>query len=234
MSDWSLHVLLTNLHSNIFNNLKTVRSSFGHPGTKGDGSENVWLDLFNTYLPKRYQAIKAHIVDSNGSFSDQIDIAIFDRQYSPFVFTYKGQNIIPIESVYAIFEVKQTVNKSVIDYTKNKISSVRKLLSTSLPIPHAGGEYPPKDPISIIGGILTFESEWTPALGDALKVSLEEGNTLDMGCIAAHGYFIKDGDTYSLINSDKAATVFLFQLISRLQSSGTVPMIDILAYSKWL
>ncbi len=234
MSNWSLTNLFTSLHSDITNKLGNIRSSLAHPGTKGDGSEIVWLDLFNTYLPKRYQAIKAHLVDSNGAFSDQIDIAIFDRQYSPFVFTYQGQSIIPIESVYAIFEVKQTADKSMIDYTKNKISSVKKLLSTSLPIPHAGGEYPPKDPISIIGGILTLESQWVPALGNPLKVSLEKDNILDMGCIAAHGYFLKNGDTYSLINSDKAATAFLFQLISRLQSCGTVPMIDILAYSKWL
>ena len=32
----------------------------------------------------------------------------------------------------------------------------------------------------------------------------------------------------------KAATVFLFKLISESQYSGTVPMIDIQAYSKWL
>jgi hypothetical protein len=32
----------------------------------------------------------------------------------------------------------------------------------------------------------------------------------------------------------KPATAFLFKLISQLQFSGTVPMIDVEAYGKWL
>ncbi len=32
----------------------------------------------------------------------------------------------------------------------------------------------------------------------------------------------------------KPATAFLFKLISQLQFSGTVPMIDIQAYARWL
>jgi hypothetical protein len=32
----------------------------------------------------------------------------------------------------------------------------------------------------------------------------------------------------------KAATAFLFELIARLQSIATAPMIDIQAYAKWL
>ena len=67
MNDWSLERLLANLHDDIHRRLETARQSFGHPGTKGDASENVWLDLLNTYLPKRYQAAKAHVVDSNGT-----------------------------------------------------------------------------------------------------------------------------------------------------------------------
>jgi len=32
----------------------------------------------------------------------------------------------------------------------------------------------------------------------------------------------------------RPATAFLFNLISRLQFSGTVPMIDVQAYARWL
>jgi hypothetical protein len=110
MSEWSLPVLLKNLHKDIEGRLSIVRESIVHPGAKGDGSEKVWLDLLNTYLPKRYQAANAFVVDSNGVFSDQIDVVVFDRQYSPFVFHYQDQTIIPAESVYAAFEAKQTLN----------------------------------------------------------------------------------------------------------------------------
>src|SRR5262249_17516111 len=157
------------LHTDIHQKLETVRRTFDHPGTKGDGSEQVWLDLFNQYLPQRYQAAKAHVVDSQGNFSEQIDVVVFDRQYSPFIFSYSGQIIIPAESVYAVFESKQEINANEVSYAQKKISTVRNLQRTSLPIPHAGGTYPPKPLIHIYGGILTFESGWKPAFGQPLS-----------------------------------------------------------------
>jgi hypothetical protein len=62
----------------------------------------------------RYQAEKAHVVDSTGAFSEQIDVVVFDRQYSPFIFKFEGQIIIPAESVYALFEAKQGINAELI------------------------------------------------------------------------------------------------------------------------
>src|SRR5262249_49951459 len=137
-----------------------------------DASEEVWLELLQTYLPKRYQAAKAHVVDSNGTFSDQIDVVIFDRQYSPFILSYKGQTIVPAESIYAVFEAKQSMNAGQIAYAQEKVASVRRLHRTTLPIPYANGTYPAKALIPILGGLLTFESDWQPALGEPLKNAL--------------------------------------------------------------
>jgi hypothetical protein len=237
MSDWSLKKLLENLHDDLQSRLEKARSSFGHPVVKGDASEGIWLRFFQDYLPKRYQAEKAFIVDSKGNFSDQIDVVIFDRQYSPFIFNFEGQIIIPSESVYAVFEAKQTVNAAMIEYAQNKVKSVRQLHQTSLPIPHAGGLYPAKPAIKILGGILTFESDWSPALGDPMERVLKtEPGVLNLGCVASHGYFNYDepNNDYIFYKGGKPAAGFLFKLISELQLAGTVPMIDVLAYSEWL
>jgi hypothetical protein len=239
MTTWSLSVLLAGLHDDIQRKLETVRQSFGHPGTKGDASEKVWLELLETYLPKRYQAATAHVVDSKGVFSNQIDVVVFDRQYSPFIFHYQGQTIIPAESVYAVFEAKQAINAAQVAYAQKKAATVRRLHRTSLPIPHAGGTYPPKPLIPILGGILTFESDWNPAFGqpfsEALAADSGEGR-LDLGCIASHGYFSRNAETgtYETFPGGKPATAFLFKLIAQLQFSGTVPMIDVQAYAEWL
>jgi len=239
MSTWSLSQLLAGLHDDIQQRLENVRKSLGHSVTKGDASENVWLELLQTYLPHRYQAAKAHVVDSHGVFSEQIDVVVFDHQYSPFIFQYEGQTIIPAESVYAVFEAKQTMNAGLIDYAQQKVASVRRLHRTSLPIPYAKGVYPPKPLIPIYGGLLTFDSDWNPALGQALLDALAGGDAdgrLDFGCVAAHGHFSLDKKTgsYELSSGGKPATAFLFKLISELQFSGTVPMIDVQAYAQWL
>lgn len=238
MSVWSLSDLLAGLHDDIEQRLERVRKTLGHPGTKGDASENVWLQLLKTYLPQRYQAEKAHVVDSQGAFSEQIDVVVFDRQYSPFIFTHEGQTIIPAESVYAVFEAKQAINAGQVNYAREKVASVRRLHRTSLPIPYANGTYPAKSLIPIIGGILTFESDWSPAFGKPLQDSLAVGDSnsrLDIGCVAAHGHFyLGESGSYVMCSEGKAATAFLFKLISQLQFSGTVPMIDIQAYASWL
>jgi hypothetical protein len=238
MSDWSLEVLLASLHEDIQQRLSTARKSLAHPVAKGDASQAIWLELLTKYLPQRYQVASAHVVDSKGSFSEQIDVLVFDRQYSPFIFQYEGATIVPAESVYAVFEAKQTVNADLVGYARKKVASVRRLHRTSLPIPHAGGTYPPKPLSPILGGILALESDWKPALGDALRDALMAGeaeNRLDFGCIAAHGIFcVEASGSYSFTPESKPATAFLFELIARLQSNATVPMIDIRAYAKWL
>ncbi|NEV75918.1 hypothetical protein DYI24_02515 [Rhodopseudomonas sp. BR0C11] len=239
MSSWSLAELLCGLHDEIQQKLAIARKSFAHSGTKGDASEQVWLDMLQAYLPQRYQAASAHVVDSQGNFSDQIDVVVFDRQYSPFIFKFQGQTIVPAESVYAAFEAKQAINATQVEYAQKKVATVRRLHRTSLPIPHAGGTYPAKQLIPILGGLLTFESDWKPAFGDPLVLALQvadEMERLDMGCVAAHGHFAIDPKTksYTFTPEGRPATAFLFNLISTLQFSGTVPMIDIQAYARWL
>lgn len=239
MSDWSLPVLLANLHDDIQNRLQIARQSFAHPGTKGDASEAVWLQMLSTYLPQRYCADKAFVVDSKGIFSEQIDVVVYDRQYSPFIFKYEGQTIVPAESVYAVFEAKQAINAQHVAYARQKVATVRRLHRTSLPIPFANGTYPAKPLIPILGGILTFESDWTPCFGDALSKALGDGSTevdrLNIGCVAAHGHFAwEPTNKFEFTSEGKPATAFLFKLISMLQFSGTVPMIDVNAYAQWL
>jgi hypothetical protein len=238
MSDWSLPQLLATLHEDIHRRLEASRRTFAHTTTKGDASEGVWLQLLQQYLPRRYAADTAHVVDSLGQFSHQIDIVIFDRQYSPFILKYEGQTIIPAESVYAVFEAKQAISSEEVKYAQEKIATVRKLHRTSLPIPFAGGVYPAKAPIDILGGLLTFESKWS-AFGQAIQETLLHNRDLgriDLGCVAAHGHFVHDrrSGEYTFTSDGKPATAFLLRLISELQFSGTVPMIDVMAYAKWL
>ncbi|MGE5562433.1 MAG: DUF6602 domain-containing protein [Bacillota bacterium] len=237
MANWSLEKMLANLHEDIQRRLQSVRETVGHNPSMGDGSENVWLELLRKYLPRRYAVEKAFVVDSKDRMSDQIDVVVFDRQYTPFIFVIENQKVVPAESVYAVFEAKQSLDAAMIAYAQKKIASVRRLHRTSLPIPHAGGTFPAKPPIDVLGGILTFESEWSPAMGEPLRKALEADigdGLLNLGCIAARGHFVRRDGEFEMIEERKPATAFLFKLVSMLQASGTVPMIDIDAYAEWL
>jgi len=238
-TEWSLPTLLAGLHAEIEHRLSSARKMFGHPVAKGDASEGVWLELLLKYLPERYKATRAFVVDSKGRFSNQMDIVVYDRQDSPFILNHEGQCVVPAESVYAVFEAKQSIDASQVRYAQEKIASVRQLHRTSLAIPHAGGTFPPKTLTHILGGLLTFESEWTsPPLGNALNSVLIEksgDSQLDLGCVAAHGVFARNSDgTYDIDLGRRSATAFLLELIARLQEQATVPMIDVRAYAAWL
>ena len=238
MNRAKLGEILLSVHEKVERGLKDNKN-MSHPVNQGDANENQWIKLLGLYLPKRYQVMKASIVDSNDHISQQIDIVIFDRQYSPFIWEHNNGFYIPAESVYAVFEVKPTINAQHITYAKEKALSVRKLYRTNLPVPHAGGIVTTPRPLfPIMTGILSYKSDWSPALGPALLENLEDplkDNLLDIGCIASEGIFtLESSGPYSIKSSKKAVTAFLFELIRQLQLKATVPMIDIMAYAKWL
>jgi hypothetical protein len=238
MNPWSLPDLFDTVNADIETRLGGVRASVGHATDKGDASERVWLDVLEKYLPARYAVRRAHVVDSQNKFSEQIDIVIHDRQYSPFVFHYEGIAVVPAESVYGVLEAKQTLNAGNVSYAHRKIASVRRLHRTSLPIPTANGEARAKVPERILGGIVTLASDWKPALGSPLQSALAEADEhgrLDLGCIASAGTFQAGASNeYEMEERSHAVTCFLLSLIARLQRMATVPMIDVAAYAKWL
>jgi hypothetical protein len=237
MSGWSLEALLAGLHDEIQLRLARSRAAIGHAVAKGDATEGIWIELLKGYLPERYKVDKAFVIDSQDQVSQQIDIVIYDRQYTPLIFKQDGALVIPAESVYAVLEAKQAIDAAQVDYAARKIASVRALHRTSLPIPSAGGMQPAKAPGHIIGGLLTFESDWSPPLGESLIAALiaaEAIASIDLGCVASHGIFFRDGEATTIVPSGRAATAFLLELIARLQTAATVPMIDVRAYARFL
>lgn len=230
-----------NLQSQMKQKLSSNRKILDHAPTKGDASELNWKEWLKVYLPSRYQVDKAFIIDCDGNISEQIDIVIYDQQYSPFVFNQDGAIYIPAESVYAVFEVKQELDKTNIDYGGKKIKSVRSLRRTSAQIVQAGDTITnPKPPFRIIGGILTLESSWSPKFGnpflDAIK-SMGEESSIDIGCCVSDGSFLVNyNDKVNIVvSSDNDALIFLFlNLLKMLQKIGTVRALEIDEYSKVL
>lgn len=237
MTLWSLPTLFEGVHEKVQAELELARRAYAHPTTKGDASEDVWLHLFNTYLPRRYRAAKAFVADSMNEFSLQLDVVIYDELYTPPVFAMGAVTIIPAESVYAVFEAKQVANADNLRQAHHKASSVRRLLRNSAPVVNAGVSMPGRSPQPILAGLLTLESHWKPAFGEPLQHQLlaaDADSHLDIGCFASSGFFVRDRDDIKVDTQGKAATAFLFELIARLQALGTVPALDTRAYARWL
>jgi hypothetical protein len=86
MNEIKIKQLFYGLQKQMQQKLSLNREFVIHPGTKGDSLELNWINLLRDYLPQRYSVDSAFIIDCKNNLSDQIDIVIYDRQYSPFVF----------------------------------------------------------------------------------------------------------------------------------------------------
>ncbi len=194
----NLSDLFEGLQNQMLAQLNTNREIIKHPTSKGDSLENVWIEWLRKYLPNRYCVDKAIVIDSTGSLSEQIDIVIFDQQYTPFVFTQNGVHYIPAEGVYAVFEVKPDLQGSVdglnyIEYAGKKIASVRSLKRTSTNIIDRGKSHDPRPLTKIVGGILTSTSSISKneTIEKHLS-SLASLASIDMGCSIEFAAFYID------------------------------------------
>lgn len=207
-----------------------------HPGEQGNLTEDSWITWLRDYLPSRYRVDKAKVVDCHGEMSDQIDIVVYDRHYSPIIFEVLGKKIIPAESVYCVFEVKPEINRQNIQYAVDKIESVRKLERTSDKILWAGGIVTtPQKPFRILGGLLTTRCEWveklhSPAFSSAMK-EIGQPPQIDIGCSLLGGAFWSEGNRISFSTTDEALLVFYLELLKKLRELRTVPAIIFDEYS---
>ncbi len=161
--------------------------------------------------------------------------------------------MLPAESVYAVFEAKQTLTAAHIKAASAKAASVRKLHRTSAPVVHAGGvENNPKPPAWILAGFSrstrTGSSRWAPSLTKALG-SAAPDEVLDFGFAAKHGCFFRDAvptaapaapsaptttpppPTWTITPGDHQALHFLLGFLDRLKDVGSVRAIDFAAYA---
>ena len=197
-----------------------------HPTAKGDESELNWIGLLRTYLPERYKVDSGFVVDHEGTISEQIDIIVYDRHFTPFIF--RGENVvyIPAEGVYAVFEVKPHFDKTNYDYAIKKLKSVKELKRTSASFAHILGR-DTKELFDIIGGILTKENKGKKCF-NGIKTDSELLIILSLDC----GIKIINGETMEKQDNEPILAFFLLKLIEKLRGLGSVPALDVDKYLK--
>lgn len=222
--------------------LQTGREAFDHPGEKGSASENAWHGRLRQFLPARYAVAPAFVIDADGYRSEHIDLVVYDQHFCPTVFEQSGKLFVPAESVFAAFEIKQDLSREHVEYACAKIASVRRLRRTSTTIVDRGQPRKPREPFHILGGLLAYQSSWTPPLGEPLRRVLAEhaaeGERLDLGYALQHGAFEVaypgDGSAIQIDTSDVdgALIYFQFSLFRLLQAIGSPMAIDLKQYAR--
>lgn len=83
-----------------------------HGTTVGSNRENIWKELFERFIPKKFKIEQnVFVIDSKGHCSSEVDLAIFDEQYTPYIFNHGVLKFIPVEAVAAVIECKSAKPK---------------------------------------------------------------------------------------------------------------------------
>jgi hypothetical protein len=220
--------------------LAFAESSISHYGKRGDVTEKHFLETLRAYLPNRYSIDSAIIIDSKGRTSDQIDIVIYDRQYTPTLLDQADHKYIPAEAVYAVMEVKPVINKEYLIYAGEKAESVRRLFRTSIPVPTLTGIADPKLLFPILSGLVAAKLAWKDGLGKSfIRNFAELKNDQRLDCVLAvnrASFDMFDGAEKPprCCTGKNVLVFFLFRLLEKLQSFANVPAISWNAYASQL
>jgi hypothetical protein len=103
-----------------------------HGSTIGQAREFVVTRLLKTILPSSVHIGSGKVIDSNGSYSKQIDIVIYDPRFP--LMRVDGGGLYFVEGVLATMEVKSTITS---DELKVSLENCKSVLGLS---PH--GEHP--------------------------------------------------------------------------------------------
>jgi hypothetical protein len=83
-----------------------------HNLEKGLGAEKALREVLADFLPVRFGIAKGKVINSRGKLSRHCDVLIYDQVNYPRLFIDENENqMLPIEGVYAVLEVKTTLTK---------------------------------------------------------------------------------------------------------------------------
>lgn len=106
---------------------KQLTSHIEHRGVKGNYREELLKRYLRDLIPSKYSIGTGIIVDANQKQSRQQDFFIYDNVNSPVFLKMEATQVIPIESVYAVIEVKSTLSKAELEKSIVNIRSVKSL-----------------------------------------------------------------------------------------------------------
>nr|WP_276539977.1 DUF6602 domain-containing protein [Paenibacillus polysaccharolyticus] len=98
-----------------------------HGTTVGSERENIWSQLFEMIIPKKFVIESSvFIIDSEGNVSKEVDFAILDETYTPYIFRYGKIKFVPIEAIAAVIECKsQNLDATTLEKWAESITSLK-------------------------------------------------------------------------------------------------------------
>jgi hypothetical protein len=97
----------------------------------GPGIEDIVRDQMRMLLPDRYAIVPGVVIDENGDNCGECDLLIVNRHWEPLLkygATNESRRVhVPVEAVYTVIEIKQTLTESSLDDAMEKLVTYKRL-----------------------------------------------------------------------------------------------------------
>lgn len=142
MTRVNIKQLFKNVSAKLMQEFQETEETLNFPPDRGGQREEAIRKFLNEKLPRRYGISKGFVVSHEGIQSDQCDVIIYDADTSPIFYTDVNQEILPIESVYAVIQVKSRLTPTSLDKAIKNIKSFKQIPRKgviSVPLGPGGG-----------------------------------------------------------------------------------------------
>lgn len=216
---------------------------FDHRPTSGTAREWVLRKPLEELLPFRYAVTGGQVLAADDSISTQWDVVIYDRLYTPRLYSTPGATILPIEGVRAVISVKSKVDKQALDETANAARTLRNMPRVPMLLRVPTANRPPeclRPPVFVFG----FEGLDLPTLISHAKVAAKfKCDVINSVCVLDKGVILpaKDGNVefrefdnyeYALTGASDGAWGIFVAFVWGLLTVGIDERPNLMAYVK--
>jgi hypothetical protein len=104
-----------------------IASEYQNPSGIGDHRELSLIDILRDKLPKTLLVSKGEIIDSNGRQTPEFDIVVHYPSHTPNFLSLAGRNVIPVEDVLCVGEIKSQYNEERLQVCINNLEKLNAL-----------------------------------------------------------------------------------------------------------
>ncbi|MGC1375946.1 MAG: DUF6602 domain-containing protein [Anaerolineales bacterium] len=149
-------------HSQVLSAKSSALEVIHHDGDRGAEREDLLSELLTPLLPEKIGIGRGEIMATNGNWSKQEDLILYDKLNCPRLFVGSRSQIFPIESVATIIEVKTSLGtKEIQDATKN-ISEAKMLSKSGMSTHISSGSIGFGPPTPVLGCLFAYRLNLKP------------------------------------------------------------------------
>lgn len=105
-----------------------ISSEIGHNLSKGQVREcEIVNEFLSKYIPGNIGIAHGEIITCDGKVSPETDIILHEKLSTPYLLKKENYQIVPIECVYLIIEVKSNLNTSELKDSFKKINTIKQM-----------------------------------------------------------------------------------------------------------